>query len=93
MSDMADKKTLLVDAGKHFRGLRESLGWTQQRLASAARVSRDTIFRLERGDVVDASSLVALLDAMGQRLAFEPRPALRPADMRRLFPEVHEDAE
>lgn len=94
MSGMADKRTsLLADLGRRFRALREAHGWTQQRLSAAARVSRDTIHRLERGDVVDASSLVALLDAMGQRLAFEPKPALRPADMRRLFPEVHEDAE
>lgn len=93
MSDMADKEALVGDLGRRFRTLRESLRWTQTRLSARAGVSRDTIHRLERGEVVDASSLVALLDAMGQRLAFEPKPVLRPADMRRLFPEVHEDAD
>lgn len=88
---MTDKKRLLSDLGAKFRALREELEWTQQRLSLRAGVSRDTIHRLERGEVVDASSLTRLLDAMGQRIAFEKKPALRAADMRRLFPEVHED--
>jgi transcriptional regulator with XRE-family HTH domain len=93
MSDMADKHAHLGDLGRRFRALRESLKWTQTRLSARAGVSRDTIHRLERGEVVDASSLVALLDAMGQQIVFAPKPALRPADMRRMFPEVHEDAD
>jgi transcriptional regulator with XRE-family HTH domain len=93
MSDNMDTPTLLQDLGRRFRALRRELGWTQPRLAARAKVSRDTIHRLERGQAVDASSLVRLLDAMGQRLAFEARPALRAADVRRLFPEVHEDGD
>lgn len=93
MSGKMDKHGLLTDLGTRFRALREELKWTQQRLAARARVSRDTIHRLEHGEVVDASSLTRLLDAMGQRLTFEKKPALRAADMRRLFPEVHEDRE
>lgn len=91
MSDKMDNRPLLEDLGGRFRALREELKWTQQRLSTRARVSRDTIHRLERGDVVDASSLTRLLDAMGYRVAFEKKPALRAADMHRLFPEVHED--
>jgi transcriptional regulator with XRE-family HTH domain len=93
MSDKMDKKTLLTDLGARFRALREELKWTQQRLSARAGVSRDTIHRLERGQAVDTSSLTALLAAMGQRATFEKRPALRAADMRRLFPDVHEDAD
>jgi transcriptional regulator with XRE-family HTH domain len=93
MSDSMDTPGLLQDLGARFRALRLRLGWTQQRLARQAAVSRDTIHRLERGQVVDASSLARLLEAMGQRLSFEPRPALRAADVRRLFPEVHEDSD
>lgn len=93
MSDKMDKKTLLKDLGTRFRALREELEWTQQRLSASSGVSRDTIHRLERGEVVDASSLARLLDAMGRRLGFEQKPALRAADMRRLFPDVHEDDE
>lgn len=93
MSDKMDKRRLLSDLGTRFRALRKELKWTQQRLSTRAGVSRDTIHRLERGAVVDASSLTRLLDAMGQRIAFEKKPALRGADMRRLFPEVHEESD
>lgn len=87
---MADS---LKDLGSRFRALRRELKWTQQRLSARARVSRDTIHRLERGAVVDASSLARLLAAMGYRISFEREPALRAADMRRLFADVHEDGE
>jgi transcriptional regulator with XRE-family HTH domain len=93
MSDEMDKKTLLKDLGTRFRALREELKWTQQRLSARSGVSRDTIHRLERGEVVDASSLTRLLAAMGQRITFEKKPALRAADMRRLFPDVHEEGD
>ena len=88
-----DKSGLLQELGTRFRALREDLKWTQQGLAARARVSRDTIHRLEHGQAVDSSSLTALLAAMGQRLTFEKKPALRAADMRRLFPDVHEDSD
>ncbi|MDP2269722.1 MAG: helix-turn-helix transcriptional regulator [Archangium sp.] len=91
MSDKMDKEALLTDLGNRFRALRKELNWTQQRLSARAKVSRDTIHRLEHGEVVDASSLTRLLNAMGRRISFEQKPALRAADMRRLFPEVHED--
>lgn len=93
MSDNMDNPALLNALGARFRALREELKWTQQRLSERASVSRDTIYRLERGDAVDTTSLTRLLDAMGQRLTFEKKPALRAADMRRLFPEVHEDGD
>jgi len=91
MSDMADKSALLKDLASRFRALRKELRWTQERLSRQAHVSRDTVHRLEHGQVIDASSLALLLDALGYRLSFEKRPALRAADMRRLFPDVHED--
>lgn len=93
MSGKMDKASLLKDLGPRFRALRKSLRWTQALLSARSGVSRDTIHRLERGEAVDVSSLARLLDAMGQRLTFEPKPALRAADMRRLFPEVHEDGD
>ncbi len=93
MSDMADKKQALQDLGKRFRTLRKSLHTTQTSLAKRARVSRDTIHRLECGEVVDLSSLTALVSALGYRVTFEQQPALRARDMRRLFPDVHEEAD
>ncbi|MBL8909888.1 MAG: helix-turn-helix domain-containing protein [Archangium sp.] len=85
---MAD---ILSQFGQRFRALRRELKWTQERLSTRARVSRDTIHRLERGEVVELSSLTRLLDAMGHQLTFEKKPALRGADMRRLFPEMFEE--
>ncbi|MBX7113048.1 MAG: helix-turn-helix transcriptional regulator [Myxococcaceae bacterium] len=73
--------------------MRQQLGWTQLALAARARISRDTIHRLERGRVIDVSSLIALLGAMGQRVAFEEKPQLRAADIRRKFAPLHEDDE
>ena len=79
--------------GLGFRALRKRLEWTQQALAARAHISRDTIHRLERGEVVDLSSLVALLGAMGQQLSFEAVHQLRAADIRRKFAHLHEDDE
>lgn len=76
-----------------FRALRRRLGWTQLALAARAGVSRDTIHRLERDGLVELASLAALLEAMGQRVTFAPRPRIRAADMRRDFAHLHEDGE
>ena len=94
MSDKSDKRGApagLPRVGAAFRRLRKERGWTQQALAARSRVSRDTIHRLERGQVVDLSSLVALLAAMGQQLAFEAQPTLRASDIRRKFAHLHQE--
>jgi transcriptional regulator with XRE-family HTH domain len=94
MSDKSDRhrtNTEVEQVGAAFKGLRQRLSWTQQALAVRARVSRDTIHRLERGGVVDLSSLVALLGAMGQQIGFEAKSQLRAADMRRKFAHLHQD--
>ena len=90
---MSDKsvKSRIPGVGASFKDLRRRLGWTQQALSARARISRDTIHRLERGEGVDLSSLVALLGAMGQQVAFEPLPQLRAADVRRKFAHLHEE--
>lgn len=90
---MSDKTPVLAlrRLGGDFRALRRRLGWTQQALAARAGLSRDTIHRLERDGLVELGSLVALLEAMGQRVTFAPRPRIRAADMRRDFAHLHED--
>lgn len=89
MSDKSVKRRDLTRVGAAFKELRKRLKWTQQALAARAQVSRDTIHRLERGEVVDLSSLSALLGAMGQQIAFEARPQIRAADIRRKFPHLY----
>ena len=94
MSGKSDKRRPpagLARVGASFKALRKRLRWTQQALATRAHVSRDTIHRLERGQAVDLSSLVALLGAIGQQVAFEEVPQLRAADIRRKFAHLHED--
>lgn len=94
MSDKSGKRRRpggLARVGASFKDLRKRLAWTQQTLAARAQVSRDTIHRLERGEAVDLSSLVALLSAMGHQVAFEAVPQLRAADIRRKFAHLHED--
>jgi transcriptional regulator with XRE-family HTH domain len=83
----------LVNFGSTFRALRRKLKWTQSLLAQRADVSRDTIHRLEHGGVVDVSSLIRLLSAMGYRLDLAPKAQIRAADMRRRFAHLHEDSE
>ncbi len=91
MSDTSAR--LVAHIGSSFRALRLGQGWTQTALAQRARVSRDTINRLERGHVVGLASLAALLGAMGFQLAFEPVKRLRASDMRREFAHVHEETD
>ena len=94
MSDKSDKRTRphgFTRVGTSFRELRKRLSWTQLALAARAHVSRDTIHRLERGEVVDLLSLVKLLGAMGQQVAFEVQPQIRARDIRRKFAHLHED--
>lgn len=90
MYDKSDNRHL-PRVGAAFKELRKRLAWTQQALAARAHVSRDTIYRLERGEVIDLSSLVALLGAMGHQVAFAPTPQVRASDIRRKFAHLHED--
>jgi DNA-binding XRE family transcriptional regulator len=92
---MSDKGATLSlqRLASEFRALRRHLGWTQAALAQRAKVSRDTIHRLERDGLVELVSLVALLEAMGHQVTLAPRKRIRAADMRRDFAHLHEDAE
>jgi transcriptional regulator with XRE-family HTH domain len=40
----------LIASPQQIRAARAMLGWSQQELASASRVGRTTIFRIERGE-------------------------------------------
>jgi transcriptional regulator with XRE-family HTH domain len=42
--------TLSGQVGNRIRELREAAGWSQEQLAAAAKLSRDAISRIERGD-------------------------------------------
>lgn len=54
--------------GKDIRDARKILGWSQDRLASEAGVSRPTIARVETGSNVSTGTLEKVAKALGKRL-------------------------
>lgn len=57
--------------GKDIREARESLDWSQDKLASEAGVSRPTIARLETGGNISTGTLGKIAKALGKRLRIE----------------------
>lgn len=62
----------LYEVGKNIRALRKEQGLTQEQLSKKADISRVTLGKLERGEVVSVSvrTLILLLDSMGYELEF-----------------------
>lgn len=58
--------------GKLLARGRAQLGWSQQRLAQEAGVSRLTVSRVERGEDLRFSTMVVLLDLIGYQLVPVP---------------------
>jgi transcriptional regulator with XRE-family HTH domain len=65
---MREKKSSFI--GDHLRRLRNSKGWSQQKLAEEARLSFTVISKVEQGVTTDPSisSLVKIADALGVTL-------------------------
>ena len=89
---MSDIQTL-TELGQAVRAARLTARLTTVEVARDSGRSRDVLHRLENGQDVSASSLIAILAAMQQRLelASITRPTL--SDMQRRFKHVQEDAE
>ena len=79
----------LQRVGASVRAVRVKRGWTQERLAQAARVSRPTITRLERGHVegMQVGTLVAVAKALDMRISISAR--WRAGDLDRLLNGAH----
>lgn len=59
--------------GRHVRWARKRAGLTQQDVAQAVGMPQSNIARIERGSVIPrTATLIAILEATGQRLALEP---------------------
>jgi HTH-type transcriptional regulator/antitoxin HipB len=71
MSFMQDIIRLPQDLGKTIRNARKELGLKTTDVAQHSGRSRDVLHRLERGDDVTVSSLMAILAAMGLVLRIE----------------------
>jgi HTH-type transcriptional regulator / antitoxin HipB len=92
MSGMSDIHTL-AELGQAVRAARLAAGLTTVEVARDSGRSRDVLHRLENGQDVSASSLLAILAAMQRRLelASVTRPTLD--EMQRRFKHVQEDSE
>jgi HTH-type transcriptional regulator / antitoxin HipB len=62
----------LADLGLAVTAARKAAGLTATEVARRAGRSRDILYRLERGEDVSASSLIDLLQAIGQQLSLAP---------------------
>jgi transcriptional regulator with XRE-family HTH domain len=71
MSSMKDIIRLPQDLGKAIRNARKELGLKTIDVAKHSGRSRDVLHRLEHGDDVTVSSLMAILAAMGLVLRIE----------------------
>ena len=88
---MKDKLRSLADVGEQVRASRKRSPLSATEIAARAGRSRNVLNRLERGEDVSLSSLLALLAAMGQALAIVPagRPTLD--EMRERYAELEDD--
>lgn len=68
---MSRKPNPTKGIGKDIRDARESLDWSQHKLASEAGVSRPTIARLETGSNISTATLEKVVNALGKRLRIE----------------------
>ncbi len=92
MSGMQDIQTL-AELGRAVRDARLAARLTTVEVARDSGRSRDVLHRLENGHDVSASSLLAILAAIGRRieLAAVTRPTL--SDMQRRFAHLQDETE
>jgi HTH-type transcriptional regulator / antitoxin HipB len=90
MSGMSDIQTL-AELGQAVRAARLAAGLTTVEVARESGRSRDVLHRLENGQDVSVSSLMAILAAMQRHieLASLTRPSL--SDMQRRFAHLQQD--
>lgn len=68
---MSRKPNPAAGIGKDIRDARESLDWSQHRLAAEAGVSRPTIARVETGSNISTGTLEKVARALGKRLRID----------------------
>lgn len=88
---MKDKIRTLADLGAQVRELRKASRMRTTDIAVKAGRSRDVLNRLERGEDVSLSSLLAILAAMGHVLDIVPAGPPTLAEMARRFATGDED--
>ena len=82
---MADILRLPDELGTQLRERREALGMSKSELAEKAGKVREVIYRLEAGEDVTVSSLMAVLGALGLGLRLERVGLPSASDVARRF--------
>lgn len=82
---MKDKLRTLSDIGTKVREARKNAKLTTVEVAAVSSRSRDVLNRLERGEDVSLSSLLAILAAIGHAIEIVPAGAPTLAEMARRF--------
>ena len=65
MADEGDDREAGAAVGGMLRAARKGRRWTQARLAAKAKVTRETVYRVERGRMPTGDVLIRLCDALG----------------------------
>lgn len=82
---MQDKLRTLADIGHRIREARKAARMSTVEVAARSGRSRDVLHRLEHGEDVSLSSLVAILAAIGQCIEITPSGPPTLAEMARRF--------
>ena len=76
---MSEQKTAPSTVGGRIRKAREDLGWTQERLAAEAKISKSFISDVERGERdISAGYLLKIANALGASLNYLLRGTVEP---------------
>jgi len=87
MQVMTGKIRLPDDLGMQLRERRKALGMSKSELAQRAGKVREVIYRLEAGEDVTVSSLMAVLSALKLAICLEPAGLPTQAEVTRRFME------
>lgn len=91
MTDSLKKIRLPDELGKRIREQRKALGMSKSELAQRAGKVREVIYRLEAGDDVTVSSLMAVLAALKLAICLEPAGMPTAEEVARRFMEDEDD--
>lgn len=89
---MTDTIRLPDELGAQLRQRRETLGLSKSELAAKAGKVREVIYRLEAGEDITVSSLLAVLGALGLSLRLEKAGLPSAAEVARRF-QMDDDAD
>lgn len=91
MSAMTDTIRLPQDLGRVLRSRREAAGLSKKELAQRAGKVREVIYRLEAGEDVTVSSMLAVLSALGLVVRLEKAGLPTMQEVAARFAEAEDD--